>query len=115
MADAVGKTSQTMKVMEKQMPVDKLAKNMHDFTAAQERLGVADEMVSETLDAMLDESDDEAEEDAIVNQVLDEIGIDLNAQLSKVPKAPTTLTSVSEPAEQLTDSDLQKILANLRS
>uniref|UniRef100_A0A0M3HUM6 Charged multivesicular body protein 2b n=2 Tax=Ascaris TaxID=6251 RepID=A0A0M3HUM6_ASCLU len=115
MAHAVGNTTEAMRIMEKQMPVDKLAKNMRDFTAAQERLGVADEMVSETLDAMLDESGDEEEQNAIVNQVLDEIGIDLNAQLSKAPKAPAELTAVSEPGKQLTDTDLEKMLANLRS
>uniref|UniRef100_A0A183F0S1 Charged multivesicular body protein 2a n=1 Tax=Gongylonema pulchrum TaxID=637853 RepID=A0A183F0S1_9BILA len=43
MADAVGKTTDTMKVMEKQLPPEKLAKNLDEFTRAQERLGVTDE------------------------------------------------------------------------
>lgn len=39
------------------------------------------QMVSDTLDAMLEESGDEAERDAVISQVLDEIGIDLNVQV----------------------------------
>ncbi|VDK33533.1 unnamed protein product [Gongylonema pulchrum] len=81
MADAVGKTTDTMKVMEKQLPPEKLAKNLDEFARAQERLGVTDEVVSDTLDTMLEESGDEEEQDAIISKVLDEIGIDLNAQV----------------------------------
>ena len=37
--------------------------------------------VSDTLDDMLEESGDESEEDAIVNQVLDEIGIEITGKV----------------------------------
>lgn len=39
------------------------------------------QIVNDTLDSMLDESGDEEEQNAIVNQVLDEIGIEMNAQV----------------------------------
>ncbi|VDD96341.1 unnamed protein product [Enterobius vermicularis] len=81
MSEAVGKTTDTMKVMEKQLPPEKINKTLREFTAAQERLGVTDEIVNDTLDSMLDESGDEEEQNAIVNQVLDEIGIEMNAQV----------------------------------
>lgn len=38
--------------------------------------------VNDTLDDMLNESGDEEESDAIVNQVLDEIGIEIGAKVS---------------------------------
>ncbi|CAG7784902.1 unnamed protein product, partial [Allacma fusca] len=41
-------------------------------------MDMTDEMISDTLDDILTESGDEEEEDQIVNQVLDEIGIDLS-------------------------------------
>lgn len=43
MTDAVGKTTDTMKVMEKHLPPEKLARNLEEFVKAQERLGVTDE------------------------------------------------------------------------
>ena len=37
--------------------------------------------VNDTLDDMLNESGDEEEQDAIVNQVLDEIGIEISGKV----------------------------------
>lgn len=45
MADAMGKTVGVMKTMEKQMPVDKLAKNMRDFQMQQEKFGLTEEVI----------------------------------------------------------------------
>ncbi|MFH4973368.1 hypothetical protein AB6A40_000077 [Gnathostoma spinigerum] len=116
MASAMGKTAQTMTTVEKQMPADKVVKQMQEFVAAQERFGVTDEMVNESLDAMLDEPEDEEEQRAIINQVLDEIGIDINAQLSKVPSIPSsTGAGVREASNPLSNEDIEKMLANLRA
>ena len=38
-------------------------------------------VVNETLDSILDESGDEEEQDAVVNQVLDEIGIEMSGKV----------------------------------
>lgn len=38
--------------------------------------------VNETLDSILDESGDEEEQEAVVNQVLDEIGIEISGRVS---------------------------------
>ena len=38
--------------------------------------------MNETLDSVFDGSDDEQEQDSIVNQVLDEIGIDMKSKVS---------------------------------
>uniref|UniRef100_A0A8R1U1F3 SNF7 family protein n=1 Tax=Onchocerca volvulus TaxID=6282 RepID=A0A8R1U1F3_ONCVO len=81
MASAVGKTTNTMKIIEKQLPAGKLTKNLDEFIKTQERLGMTDKIVSDAFDTMLEESDDDEKQDAIVRQVLDEIGIDLNAQV----------------------------------
>ena len=39
-------------------------------------------IVNETLDSILDESGDEEEQEAVVNQVLDEIGIEMSGRVS---------------------------------
>ena len=39
-------------------------------------------LVSDTLDDIFDESGDEEEQDAIVNQVLDEIGIEISGKVN---------------------------------
>lgn len=39
-------------------------------------------LVNDAMDSIMDGSDDEAEQDAIVNNVLEEIGIDMNMAVS---------------------------------
>ncbi|VDM80091.1 unnamed protein product [Strongylus vulgaris] len=82
MAEVMGTTVNTMKTMEKQMPTERLAKNMREFQMAQERLGITDDMMNDALDNILYESGDEEEQNAIVNQVLDEIGIESQSKVS---------------------------------
>ncbi|TKR95172.1 hypothetical protein L596_009375 [Steinernema carpocapsae] len=105
-------STKTMKTMQKQMPLEKLAKDMREFEIAQEKMGMTDEIVNDTMDSILDESGDEEEQDAIVNQVLDEIGIDLNARLSLVPKASGAIGESSKAVSS--EADLERMLANLR-
>ncbi|CAJ0962643.1 unnamed protein product, partial [Mesorhabditis belari] len=109
MAKVMDSTANTMKTMNKQMPADKLMKQMKDFQEQSERMGLTEEMMSDSLDAILDEPGDEAEQDAIVAQVLDEIGIEMNSKLAAMPAAP------KQQKETLSDQDLDKILAQLRS
>ena len=40
-------------------------------------------VVNETLDSILDESGDEEEQEAVVNQVLDEIGIEISGKVRR--------------------------------
>ncbi|PAV62424.1 hypothetical protein WR25_08568 [Diploscapter pachys] len=111
MADAMGKTVGVMKTMEKQMPVDKLAKNMRDFQMQQEKFGLTEEMMNDALDSILDEPGDEAEQDRIVAQVLDEIGIETNSQLAKLPAMPK---NVGAESSSISTSDLESQLERLR-
>uniref|UniRef100_A0A0N5AVN0 Charged multivesicular body protein 2b n=1 Tax=Syphacia muris TaxID=451379 RepID=A0A0N5AVN0_9BILA len=102
MAQVAGNATKVMKNMEKQFDYSKISKNLREYAAFQERFGLTDEMVNETLDSMLDVSGDEEETDAIVNQVLDELNIDMNAQ-------------VITNSAKMTDSDLENMLAKLHS
>lgn len=40
--------------------------------------------VNDTFDDLFEESGDEAEQDAIVNQVLDEIGLDISGRVGSI-------------------------------
>ncbi|CAP37411.2 Protein CBG20395 [Caenorhabditis briggsae] len=104
----------TMKEMNKQMPLEKVAANMREFQMAQEKMGLTEEMMNDTLDSILDAPGDADEQDAIVAQVLDEIGIEMNSKLANVPTIPTRVgaASASTPDDL---EDLEAKLAKLRS
>lgn len=73
--------------------------------------------VNDTLDDILNESGDEEESDAIVNQVLDEIGIEISSKVATAPSAGKG--KIGAEAESLpnipTGDELEAQLARLKS
>ncbi|KAH7728696.1 Protein C01A2.4 [Aphelenchoides avenae] len=108
MANAMGSSTQAMKAVDKAMPMEKFAQTMREFDQANTRMDMRSEIIDETLDSMLEV--DEAEEDMIIDQVLDEIGIETKAQLDRVPRVGGKLRS--EPAKD--SVDIEKLLAQLK-
>ncbi len=102
-AEAMGETTKTMGKMNKVMDPQKVAGTMRDFAMANERMNMTEETseinesitlriwlviyyfhaVNDALDDILAESGDEEEEAAIVNQVLDEIGIEISGKVCR--------------------------------
>ena len=78
MSQAMAETSKTMTNMNKLMNPQQVAKTMQEFDVANTKMGMTEEMMNDALDDMLTESGDEEGGDAIVNQVLDEIGIEIS-------------------------------------
>lgn len=62
---------------------------------------------------MLAESGDEEESDQIVNQVLDEIGIEVSGKMRDVPSA--SLGKIGESSRNLSEQDIEQQLAKLRA
>lgn len=78
---AMGRAANTMKTVNKQLPMEKFANDMREFAKESERSDLKSEMIEETLDSLLDV--DESEEDQVINQVLDEIGIETKEKVKK--------------------------------
>merc|ERR1719367_1889435 len=81
------------------------------------------EMMEDAIDDVMGDEDDEEESDAIVNQVLDELGLQLNDKLGDAPVGTGTLASttaaknktpVAAGATDDDDADLQARLDDLR-
>ena len=65
---------------------------------ANTKMEMTEEMMNDTLDDILADSDEEEEQDAIVNQVLDEIGIEISGKV-KVESLNTFLDIIFHLAE----------------
>lgn len=102
-AEAMGETSKTMTKMNKVMDPQKISGTMREFAMANEKMNMTEEtsktwllgqifwtlrkllfVVNDALDDILADSDDEAEQEAVVNQVLDEIGIEISGKVLTV-------------------------------
>lgn len=81
MNKAMGTAANTMKTVNKQLPMEKFANDMREFAKESERSDMKSEMIEETLDSLLDV--DESEEDQVINQVLDEIGIETKEKVKE--------------------------------
>lgn len=55
--------------------------------------------MNDTLDDVMDGDNEEQESDEIINQVLDEIGINLTSQLAETPAGNGALGSHAAPAK----------------
>ena len=68
--------------MNKQMDPQKVMQTMKQFEMESAKMEMKEEMMDDVLDDMLGGSDEEEEQDAIINQVLDEIGIEVAGKVS---------------------------------
>jgi charged multivesicular body protein 2A len=91
-AEAMKGCTRAMIRMNKQVDVAGMQRMMMEFERQSEMLEMKDEMIEDAMDDMMD-VDEEAESEDIVNQVLDEIGISLSAQLVDAPAQQATFGS----------------------
>ncbi|KAI8622423.1 Snf7 family [Chytriomyces sp. MP71] len=82
MADAMRGVTKAMRSMNKAVNLPQLTQIMMDFEKESDMMDMKEEMMNDAIDDNIDEEEDEGESDAIVNQVLDEIGINLNQSVS---------------------------------
>ncbi|BFZ25242.1 hypothetical protein BsWGS_28281 [Bradybaena similaris] len=111
MAGALATTTKTMTQMNKVMDPQKTAAMMREFEKESAKMDMTGEMMDDTLDDILAESGDEEEEDAIVNQVLDEIGIEISGKLVNAPSAHKGRLGESTSAA---DAEIERQLAALK-
>jgi len=117
LGEAMGTTAKVLGQMNKAMPTAQVAGVMQEFSKQSAMMDMKEELIDETLNDILDASDDEAEQDAIVNQVLDEIGIQITGKLAEAPSAPSgsIATKSATATKGITDSDLEAQLARLKA
>lgn len=111
-ANAMGTTAKTMGSMNKVMNPQQIAKDMEAFRHANAKMDMTDEMISDTLDDIMAESGDEEETEGIVNQVLDEIGIEISGKMANAPSVARNKIGASTSDA---DRDLMAQLDKLRS
>jgi len=115
LADAMGQTAKTMQSINKIMKPEKVAADMKSFGEASMKMDMTDEMINDTLDDILGDSDEEQEADSIVNQVLDEIGIELSGKIAQAPAAGRHKLNEASKSSLPTDEEIEAQLAQLKT
>lgn len=87
MTEAMRGTTRAMATMNRQMNLPALNKIMREFNKENMRMDYTSEMMGTSVDAAFEGEAEEEETEQLVSQVLDEIGIDTQAAMAKVPEA----------------------------
>lgn len=64
--------------MNRRMNLPSMQKIMMEFSMEAEAMDMKEEMMTEAIDDVMEESEDEAEQDLVVQQIFDEIGVNLS-------------------------------------
>ncbi|XP_063906133.1 charged multivesicular body protein 2a [Zophobas morio] len=127
MAQAMKGVTKAMQSMNRQLNLPQIQRILQEFEKQSEIMDMKEEIMNDAIDDAMEDDGDEEESDAVVNQVLDELGLQLNDQLSGLPQTGGTLpsTGTKQPAAAAAaaggngglsdaDADLQARLDNLR-
>ena len=112
--------TKVMKSVNKQMDGANAMENMRKFAQESEKMEIQGEMMDDMLEDALGGSDEEAEADGVVDEILAELGIELQEKLDKVT-VPSKLPPVEDkqPVKQeaadVEDDELTQRLEALRS
>lgn len=91
MAQAMRGVTQGLVRMNRQMNLPQIQRIIQEFQKQTDMVDMKEEIINDVMDEVFEEEGDEAESDQIVNQVLDELGIEMNSTLSTLP------TSAKQP------------------
>lgn len=119
MAQAMKGVTRAMQNMNKQLNLPQIQKIMQEFEKQSEIMDMKEEILNDAIDDAMGDEDDEEESDAVVNQILDELGLDLSDKLKELPNTGGTLSTAASTSAKAApvadaDADLQARLENLR-
>lgn len=114
-ATAVASSATAMGKVSAAMDPSKIAGQMQEFAKQNAKMDMASEMMDDAMEDMFEV--DEGEADDLVNQVLDEIGVDAVTGAAKAPshKASTSVQQQQQESDDVKDEEIEAMLAQLRS
>ena len=111
---AIGSVTETMKVANQHMDMKQTMKIMTEFQKENERLTVKEEMIDDVLMDAFDSEGVEEEADQVTNQVLAELGVELDQQMVGLDAPKTKLEATAETPVAEKDA-LEDALPDLRA
>ncbi|KAK6736367.1 hypothetical protein RB195_019194 [Necator americanus] len=122
MAQAMKGVTRAMQSMNRQLNLPQIQKIMMEFEKQSEIMDMKEEIMGDAIDDALGDETDDVESEQIVNQVLDELGIQMGQEMAGLPTAGGQIgVSAGEKTRQPVaaggadiDDDLQARLDQLR-
>nr|CDS34158.1 charged multivesicular body protein 2a [Hymenolepis microstoma] len=85
MSDSMKQVTKTLVMMNKKMNLPELQKILMNFEKESTKMEMKEEMISDVMDDVFDQEGDDAATETIVQQVLDELGIEISGGVNGLP------------------------------
>lgn len=101
MAESMKGAAKAMYTMNRQVNLPAMQRIMMQFEKEGEMMEMKQELMDDTIDGVMNQEGDDQQEEEVINQVLDEIGINLAADLQSAPvKTAQTQPVAAAPVAQ---------------
>jgi len=119
MASCISTSNEVMQKMSELINVREVQQTMQTMAKEMARAGLIQETLDDAMDAALGEEDEEQAADEEVNKVLEELAIDIDAQIAKPGQAPLPSAQPAAPAvvaeNGQADEEADDLLARMRA
>ncbi|KAK9820266.1 hypothetical protein WJX72_008298 [[Myrmecia] bisecta] len=112
--NSMATASKAMAAVGVAMDPQKMQQTMQQFSKESAKMDMASEIMDDTIDDALDDEEAEEESSELMNSILDEIGIDMSAQLGAAPRNRVAVRQQQATAATEQEEDLTARLAALR-
>lgn len=102
-----------MEAVGKATDVKKVQQTLQSFIRENEKMDAAQEFMDDAVESALDADGIESETDEVMNQVLDEIGIDINSQLAGAPAPANRVQASRAPVANQSKNEEDELLKRL--
>lgn len=116
MMEAMNNIVTSLRMLNKHFQLPQIQKILQEFEIQNDISSLKESTINERLDDVFMDDDDDIETEDVVNKVLDELGLEITDQLSKLPESKnlTNVQPTSDSDEDFDASDLLERLKKLR-
>lgn len=119
MLETMNAITMALRAMNRHFHLPQLQKILHDLETEYDVSEVKESMVRHEIDNVFGEDDDDEESEAVMNNILDELGLDISDQLAALPPAQNSdlasLQTTSMENHETEDENLTSRLNRLRN
>jgi len=114
MSDSMKGVSKVLRRMNNQVDIPAMQHIVRDFIRESEKLGMAEDVMSDAVDMAVGSEEEEEEEDKIISQVFEEIGLDLSSQIAAAPSSHIGSSIANLPGSK-DNKRLDERISNLKN
>jgi len=112
---AIGNVTKAMGTANTAVDAKEMAKIMNEFTRENEVMNVRQEMMDDALTDVFDSDEVEEEADQVTNQVLAELGVEMDSKMVGLNAPSTGMPAIAEPTKSSEEAVMDDTIPDLKA